>query len=322
MKSTSIVVDGGPAEAPPAEPRPHGGAAVADPAPAGTIPGLRLGRYVELTKPGITRLVAMTSAAGFYMGSQGGVRWTTLFNILVGVVLAAGGANALNEYVERELDGRMRRTRRRPLPSGRLSGGAALAFALAISILGTAYTAVTVNAAAALIVFASIVSYVLVYTPLKTRTTVNTLVGAIPGALPVLAGWAATGRPLEPAAWSLFGVLFLWQIPHFLALAWMHREDYAGAGYVMLSRDDPDGRATSLQSLLYALTLVPVSLLPTAFGVTGRIYFVGALLLGAGFVAAAAAMTLDCTRTRARRLFLASIVYLPLLLALMVLDKV
>ncbi len=283
---------------------------------------VRVGAYIELTKPGITRLVAMTSAAGFYMGSHGGIQWIRLLHTLIGVLLAAAGANALNEYAEADLDGRMRRTRLRPLPSRRIGRRGALLFALAMSLVGAGYLLIAVNAATALLVSASILCYILVYTPLKRLTTLATLVGAIPGALPVLAGWTASGAPLDPAAWSLFWILFLWQIPHFLALAWMHREDYRRGGYAMLSVFDPDGRATSRQAMLYAIALLPVSLLPNVLGLAGAIYFFGAFALGLAFVALAVAMVLDRSTDRARRLFLASVIYLPLLLVLLVVNKV
>ncbi len=303
-------------------PQPTAPAAAAAASPSRRRGAVRVGSYIELTKPGITRLVTMTAAAGFYLASPADVDWVRLLYTLVGVAVAAGGANALNEYTERELDARMRRTRGRPLPSGRVGRRGALVFALLASIAGTLYLLLLVNAATALLVALSIVSYVVVYTPLKTRTTLATLVGAVPGALPILAGWAAAGGRVGPVAWSLFLILFLWQIPHFLALAWMHRDDYARGGYAMLTVFDPDGGATGRQTLLYSLALLPVSLLPSVFGLTGALYFVGAFVLGVLFLVAGAAMSLRCTADRARRLFLASVLYLPLLLVLMVVDKV
>lgn len=281
----------------------------------------RLAPFIELTKPGITRLVTLTAAVGFYLAVDGPIDWWRFALTLFGVALAAGGANALNEVAEREIDARMIRTRSRPLPSHQISPGAALIFALSIAIGGTLFLLAFVNVTTALLVAASIVSYVLVYTPLKRVTSLCTLVGAVPGALPIVAGWAGAGEPLTLAAWSLFWIVFFWQIPHFLALAWLHRDDYARGGFAMLTRDDPDGRATGRQILLYGVALVPVSLLPTLLGLTGGIYYVGALLLGAALLALGVALTVGRSERRARRLFLGSVLYLPGLLVLMVVDK-
>ncbi|MGH7475817.1 MAG: heme o synthase [Longimicrobiales bacterium] len=289
-------------------------------APAAPQPGA-LKTLIALTKPGITRLVVLTAAAGFYLANVGPLQWLVLAHTLLGVALAAAGANALNQYVERDVDAAMARTRARPLPAGLISARRALLFALALALGGTLYLAVVVNVTAALIVATSIGSYVLVYTPLKRRTSLCTLAGAVPGALPIVAGWAAAGRPLDAAAWSLFWILFLWQIPHFLALAWLYREDYARAGFAMLSRGDVDGRATGRQIVLYGVALLPASLLPTLLGLTGSLYFLGALILGGAFLALGAAVSLVRTERRARRLFLASVLYLPALLSLMVVDR-
>lgn len=277
--------------------------------------------YLELTKPGITRLVALTAAVGFWLASTSPIDWWRLAHALIGITLAAAGANALNQVIEGDVDARMRRTAVRPLPSHRLGRGPALAFALALALGGTLYLLTFVNAASALLVAATIVSYVGVYTPLKQRTSLNTLVGAVPGALPIVAGWAAAGRPLGFAAWSLFWVVFFWQIPHFLALAWLHREDYVRGGFAMLTADDPRGESTGRQILLYGLALVPVTLLPTLFGLTGGIYYGGALLLGVAFLGLGIAMVVRPSVDSARRLFLGSVLYLPALLLLMVVDK-
>jgi heme o synthase len=281
----------------------------------------RVGALVELTKPGITRLVVLTAAAGYYLASPGDVAWLRMLATLAGVALAAAGANALNQWMERDLDVRMRRTRLRPLPSGRLDAKTALAFGVGCCAAGVAWLLLVAGLAPAAVVATAAVSYVLVYTPLKTRTSLCTLVGAVPGALPILAGWTAAGLGIDVRAWILFWILFLWQIPHFLALAWMYREDYARSGFVMLSLGDDNGRMTGRQVLLYGLALLTASLLPTVLGLTGAVYFTGAFLLGLGLLALGSKLTLQCTGARARRLFLASVVYLPLLLALMVLDK-
>lgn len=281
----------------------------------------KMAAFSELTKPGITRLAVLTAAAGFYLASPGSVDFARLAHTLIGMYLAAGGTNALNQYWEREIDARMRRTRARPLPSGRLSPRQALCFSSGISVVGLLHLALFVNVTTALIVAASLASYVFIYTPLKQRTSLSTLIGAVPGALPIVAGWTAAGGRFDVVVWVLFWILFLWQLPHFLALAWIYREDYSDGGLAMLSVFDPDGEQTGRQALLYGLTLVPVSLLPTLLGLTGVLYFFGALALGLLFAGAGTAMLLRRTERRAWRLFYASIAYLPALLLLMVVDK-
>jgi len=266
--------------------------------------------------------VLLTAAAGFYLGAGSVVNLWLLLHTLLGTALVAAGTNAFNQLRERDVDARMQRTRGRPLPSGRLSPRAAGAFAGVISVLGVVYLALAVNLLTAGLAALTLGSYVLLYTPLKRKTSLNTLIGAVPGALPIVGGWTAAGGALGPAVLALFWILFLWQLPHFLALAWIYREDYRRGGLAMLSVDDPDGRATGWMALLYAVALVPVSLMPTVLGVTGTRYFVGAVVLGVVYVSVAAALTRAATTARAWRVFLASIVYLPALLTLMVLDKV
>jgi heme o synthase len=277
--------------------------------------------FLELTKPRITQLVLLTAAAGFYLGAPAGVDLGLLVHTLVGVALVAAGTNAFNQVRERDVDARMRRTQGRPLPSGRVSPRAAAWFAAVISVTGVVYLAVAVNRLTAALAAVTLVSYVLLYTPLKRRTTLNTLIGAVPGALPIVGGWTAAGGALGPAVAALFWILFLWQLPHFLALAWIYREDYRRGGLVMVSVSDPAGRETARLALLYAVALVPVSLVPALLGVTGALYFYGALVLGLGYAGAAVALGRAVTTARAWRVFLASIVYLPALLTLMVLDK-
>ncbi len=298
------------------------------PAPSGeddASPGgwtTRAAAYVELTKPGITRLVSLTAAAGFYLASRGGVDVAALIHTIIGTALVASGASALNQYLERGPDALMRRTANRPIPSGRISPRAALAFAWAVSVFGVAYLLALVNVPAALADALTLLIYVFAYTPLKRVSSLSTLVGAVPGALPVLAGWVAAGGSLaEPAGWVLFAILFLWQIPHFLALAWMYRDDYRRGGFVMLSLDDSDGGRTAMQSVNYAFALTLVSVAPTLVGLTGTAYVVGAVILGAGLVAMSGAVLHRRRDGDARRLFFASVIYLPLLLVLMVLDK-
>ncbi len=245
-----------------------------------------------------------------------------LAHTLIGTALVAAGTNAWNQVRERDVDARMARTRRRPLPSGRLTPRAAAWFASVISVAGVAYLAATVNALTAGLAALTLVSYVLIYTPLKRRTSLNTLVGAVPGALPIVGGWTAAGGRLGDAAFALFWILFLWQLPHFLALAWLYRDDYRGAGLRMLGAEDESGTRTGRMALLYALALLPISLLPTLLGVTGAAYFYGALVLGVVYAAAGAALLPAATPARAWRLFFVSILYLPSLLTLMVVDKV
>jgi len=266
--------------------------------------------------------VLLTAAAGFYLGSRGGVDVGLLVRTLVGVALVAAGTNAFNQVRERDVDARMRRTERRPLPSGRLTPRAAALFAGVISVAGVLYLALAVNLVTAGLAALTLASYVLLYTPLKRKTTLNTLIGAVPGALPIVGGWTAAGGTIGPAVAALFWILFLWQLPHFLALSWIYREDYQRGGLAMLSVSDPDGRHTGRMVLLYAMALLPVSLLPTLLGVTGALYFFGALALGLAYAGASGAMTRTATPARAWRVFLVSIVYLPALLTLMVLDKV
>ncbi|HEX7049997.1 MAG TPA: heme o synthase [Longimicrobiales bacterium] len=294
------------------------------PAPGAGAPSARdrVAAFMELTKPGITRLVLLTTAVGFYIASRGAFDLILLCHTLFGTALVSSAAGALNEYVERDIDARMRRTRYRPLPSGRVLPRQAVLFALALAAAGLLYLAILVNGVTAVIVGLSLLSYVLVYTPLKRKTSLSTLIGSFPGALPILAGWTAAGEPLGPGAWALFWIVFVWQLPHFLALAWIFREDYRKGGFVMLSLGDDDGRRTGRQILLYGATLLPISLLPTLHGLTGKLYFFGALALGLAFLAAGAGMTLRRTDRRAWRLFYASVAYLPALLLLMVIDKV
>ena len=241
---------------------------------------------------------------------------------LVGTALVAAGTNAFNQLRERDVDALKHRTAARPLPSGRLTPRAAGAFAGVISVGGVVWLAAFVNLTTAALATLTLVSYVFLYTPMKRRTSLNTLVGAVPGALPIVGGWTAAGGAPGPAVLALFWILFLWQLPHFLALAWIYRDDYRRGGLVMLGVDDEDGRRTGRMALLYAAALLPVSLLPSLLGVTGAWYFFGALALGIAYAAVGATLVRGATAKQAWRLFVASIIYLPSLLTLMVLDKV
>ena len=240
----------------------------------------------------------------------------------IGPALVAAGTNAWNQVRERDVDALMNRTRRRPLPSGRLTPRAAAWFASAITVGGVAYLAASVNLLTAGLAALTFVSYVCLYTPLKRTTTLNTLIGAVPGALPIVGGWTAARGSLGVAVAALFAILFLWQLPHFLAIAWLYREDYRAGGLKMLGTGDESGRGTGRMVVLYALALLPISLLPTLLGLTGPMYFYGALGLGVVYAAAGAMLLAAATPARAWRVFFVSIVYLPALLTLMVLDKV
>ncbi len=281
----------------------------------------RFSAYLELTKPRITFLIVLTAAAGFALASPLHVDYRGLARAMIGIALLSSGIATINQYMERELDGLMRRTANRPLPSGRLLPWEALAFGAGLTIVAEIYLAVLVNPLTALLGLTVIAGYLFAYTPLKTRTSLSTMVGAFPGAVPPLIGWTAARGDISLEAWVLFAILFLWQFPHFLAIAWMYREDYSRAGILMLPVVEPDGRVTAQQIVVYTLLLVPVSLLPTALGVSGKIYLVGAIVLGLGFLYSSVRAALSKSRQEARRLLLASVIYLPLLFILMVLNK-
>lgn len=290
-----------------------------------TAVGIRLGArtsdYVALAKPRLNILVVGSALAGYVMAggdlSNGpAVLWTIL-----GTALVAGGASALNQVLERDTDALMRRTRLRPLPDGRVPAGDAVTFGLLLSAAGLLLLAGGVNLLAAGVALATLASYAAIYTPLKRRTSFATVIGAIPGALPPVIGWAAAGQPLSRGAWVLFAIVFLWQLPHFLAIAWMYREDYARAGLPMLPVIEPDGRSTARQAVLYAAALLPVALAPTLVGMSGALYFAGALVLTLLFLGMAVRFAATRSAADARRLFFASITYLPLLWMLMIADR-
>jgi protoheme IX farnesyltransferase len=273
--------------------------------------------FIALTKPRITLMVVLTALFGFYLATPGPVDVALLVNLLAGTALSCAGAGVLNMAMERRADGAMLRTRNRPVPAGRIPMGTAVSFGGILATAGVALLAVKVNGLTAALSGATLALYLLVYTPLKARTSLCTVIGAIPGALPPVMGWAAARGTLDPGAWALFGVLFFWQLPHFLAIAWMYREDYARAGYPMLPVVDPEGGSTARQVVLQTLALVLISLAPFSLGLAGRTYLAGAAALGAAFLAFGLAFALVRSRERARRLFLASLAYLPGLLGLL-----
>jgi protoheme IX farnesyltransferase len=265
-------------------------------------------------------LIVLTSAAGFALGSRGPVDYVALLSAMFGIGLLSSGIATLNQYAERELDGLMRRTANRPLPAGKIAPWEALAFGAGTTIAAEAYLLVFVNPLTALLGLTVIAGYLFAYTPLKTRSSLSTLVGAFPGAVPPLIGWTAARGSISLEGWVLFAILFLWQFPHFLAIAWMYREDYSRAGILMLPVVQPDGRVTAQQIVVYTLMLLPVSLLPVALGMAGRIYFYGAIVLGLLFLYSSLRAAFSMSRQQARRLLLASVLYLPLLFILMVLN--
>lgn len=277
--------------------------------------------YLALTKPDVSFLVVLTTAAGYYLGSRGPLDLLRLGHTVFGTTLIAAGTSALNHYLERATDARMRRTASRPLPSGQLQPAEALWFGVGLAVAGALYLALASGALASLLGLGTCVSYLAAYTPLKKRTTLATLVGAFPGAMPPLIGWASGRGSLSLEAWILYAMMFLWQFPHFMSIAWMYREDYARAGIRMLPVVDPSGAATFRQVLLTALLLVPVSLLPSVVGLAGIRYFFGALVLGLALVQVCLWAAASKTNVRAKWLMHATVLHLPLLLGLMMFDK-
>jgi protoheme IX farnesyltransferase len=281
----------------------------------------RLADYLALTKPRVVAMVLVTTLVGFYLGAAGLTPLPPLLHMLLGTALAAGGTLALNQYMELDLDARMERTRHRPLPEGRLAPGAALLFGLGLLVVGLAWIALAVGLLAAAVTAGIAVAYLLVYTPLKPITPLCSLIGAVPGALPPVAGWAAARGTLGSEPWVLFAIIFLWQIPHSLAIARVYREDYARAGIRVLPVVDLDGPSTGTHVVSNCLALLPVALLPTLIGIAGPVYFLVALVLGLLFLWSAIGLARTGSTAGARRLLFASLVYLPVLLAVMALDK-
>ena len=290
------------------------------PAAALAVAPSRVSDFLALTKPRITMLVLLTAAVGYAVAGQGRFETGNFLLFLAGTGLLCGGASALNQYLERDADARMVRTSRRPIPAGRVRPEEALLFGLGICGAGFLVLA-TVNLLTLWLGAASVASYVLAYTPLKRVTSLCTVVGAVPGALPPLMGWTAVRGSFGPAGWALCAILFLWQLPHFLAIGWLYRDDYARGGFPMLAVTDRDGGATGRQMVLYATALLPVTLAAGILASTGPGYLFGALGLGLAFLACAAAFAWKRTAGAARRVFLASVLYLPVLLGLMVFDR-
>ncbi len=281
--------------------------------------------YIELTKPRITWLILMSTGIGYFFGLPSHawrtINWFLLLHTILGTGLIASGTAALNQWYERAADRKMRRTASRPLPSGRLTAGRALAFGIVLSVAGFVELCLGVNLLSGLIGAFTLASYLFLYTPMKQRTWWSTTVGAIPGAMPPMIGYAAAAGAITRESWVLFAILFLWQFPHFYSIAWMYKEDYARAGIRMLPVVDPDCRSTARQIVLYGIALIPVSLVPGMLGMTGRIYFIGALILGLLYLYSGVRVALERTLVRARAVLLTSVLYLPLIYGLMLLDR-
>ena len=281
----------------------------------------RMFDLAELVKARLTLLVLLTTAAGFYLGAQSPFSYAALFHAVFGTAAAAAGAAALNQWWERKLDAMMRRTKMRPVPAGRMRAAEALTLGIVLSIFGVGYLAIACNALSATLAAVTILIYIFCYTPLKRASTANTLVGAVPGAIPPMIGWAAARGTIEAGAWSLFAILLLWQLPHFFAIAWMYRDDYSRAGFRMISSDDLSGERSASQSVFFCILLLVIAGLPTFLGIATPIYLAIELALGGFFIVVAMRFLKKRTVTAARLLFITSIVYLPLLLGALVLTK-
>jgi protoheme IX farnesyltransferase len=282
----------------------------------------RAADFVSLTKPRLNFLVVVTATVGYYVGARRGINLLTLAETVVGTALVAGGAAGLNQVAERETDSLMRRTRDRPLAAQRLTPHDAVVFSIAIATAGLLLLGMGTTVLAASIALATVISYNLVYTPLKRRSPLATLVGAVPGALPPMIGWAAAGNPLTTEAWALFAIVFVWQIPHFMAIAWMYRDDFRRAGFPLLAVIEPEGRRTARQAVLFSVLLVPVSVVPFFVGLAGSWYATGAALGSLVILGFSLAFAASRTTEQARRLFFASVIYLPLLWILLIADGV
>lgn len=278
--------------------------------------------YLELTKPRITVFILMSTAIGFLCGAHAGAHWNlwTVLHAMIGTALIASGTATLNQWYERAADAKMHRTQARPIPSGRVTPARAFGFGIVIAAIGFFELALGANRLTGMLGLFTMVSYLCVYTPLKRVSPVSTTIGAIPGAMPPLIGYAAAAGILTAEAWALYAILFLWQFPHFYAIAWMYREDYQRAGIQMLPVVEPDGESTARRIWLFSLALIPISILPRFFGAEGNLYAIGAAALGIVFLWAAVRASFERTRPRARQVLLASVVYLPLLYGLLILD--
>jgi len=282
----------------------------------------QLDDYWQLTKPGVTFMVILSTFGGFYLAGQSSLDYFVLLKTIVGTWCVAAGTNALNQLIERRIDGQMKRTKNRPLPAGRMTARQVALFAGSISILGILLLVLTVNPLTGLLAAGTLFSYILIYTPLKRKTPISTLVGAVPGALPALGGWTAATGTITPEAWILFAILFFWQLPHFLAIAWIYRDDYKRGGFSVLPVVDESGVRTGYHVIGNCLALLSVSLLPTLAGLTGMFYLIGATIIGVIFLIYGVQLSRLKSNLCAKKLLHASIIYLPVLMALMLIDKI
>lgn len=280
----------------------------------------KLAAFFELTKPRIAFMLVLTSAAGFYLGTKGGFDFVLFINSIIGITLLAFGVATLNQFIERGTDALMERTAKRPLPTQKVSPAEALIFGILLCVTAEIYLAVLVNFLTAVLGLIVIVGYVLLYTPLKRKTSVSTAIGAIPGAMPPLMGWTSAANEITLGAWALFALLFLWQFPHFLAIAWMYREQYAKAGILMLPVVEKEGKLTAQQIVIFTVILLPVSLAPFFIGLAGWVYLIGAIVLGIWFLYASIDAARSKTNEKARKLLFVSVLYLPVIFALMVFN--
>lgn len=280
----------------------------------------KLAAFLELTKPRIAFMLVLTSAAGFYLGSKGSFDFLLFVNSMIGIVLLAFGVATLNQFIERRTDALMERTAKRPIPTNKVSPAEALVFGLILTVSAEIYLAFLVNPLTAVLGLVVIVGYVLLYTPLKTRTSASTAIGAIPGAMPPLMGWTASANEITLGAWVLFALLFLWQFPHFLAIAWMYKEQYRKAGILMLPVVEKEGRLTAIQIVTFTVMLLPISIAPFFMGFAGSVYLIGASILGLWFLISSIQSARAKSVEKARKLLLVSVLYLPVLFALMVFN--
>lgn len=278
--------------------------------------------YIELVKARLTFLVLLTTLVGFYMGAQGSIDFALMIHTVFATALVAGGAAALNQWIERDADAKMPRTKSRPLPAGRMQPQEAFIFGASISLIGIVYLAISVNPLSSIVAGITLASYLFIYTPLKRMTWLNTVIGAVPGALPPLIGWAGSRGELTPESWVLFAIMFFWQMPHFFSIAWIYREDYKAGGFAMLPVVQPDGASTGRLSVYHAMTLLPISVMPSILGMAGANYFLSAVVLSSAFLGFAIWFNLKKTNASAWWLFGASIIYLPVLFSIMVFDKI
>jgi protoheme IX farnesyltransferase len=281
----------------------------------------RLADYWTLTKPELTLLSVITTITGYYLGAGDGMRASVLLHTLLGTWLVGGGAGALNQFIERQFDGMMRRTENRPLPSGRVLPSEALIFGILISVVGLLQLTVFVNPLTGFLASVTLASYLFLYTPLKRITPLSTVIGAIPGAIPPLMGWVAATNEINTEGVILFGVLFAWQVPHFLALAWMYRKDYARAGYRPLTVVDPSGLKAARQMVLYTALLIPLAAASWRTGMLGTVPLALALLISLAFLALVGRLLIDRSNKAARQVFTGSLIYLPVLMALLILNR-